>query len=54
MQRGTALYEHYEDKFTSIIGVFGSLDAANSAVEACRREFIADFGIMEEEAGGER
>jgi hypothetical protein len=52
VQRGTALYEHYEDKFASIIGVFFSLDAANGAVEACRREFMADFGIIEEEARG--
>jgi len=51
VQRGTALYERYEDKFTSVLGVFAKLEDANQAVQACRQEFMKEFGIDDAAAG---
>lgn len=49
VQRGTALYDRYEDRFIAIVGVFAALDDANAAVRACRREFMEEFGISDDD-----
>lgn len=53
VQRATALYSSYEDKFAEVIGVYSTLEDANAAVRGSRREFMAEFGIEEEEGEGE-
>ena len=47
VQRATALYQSYEDRFIDIVGVFASLEAANKAVRRCQREFMTEFKIEE-------
>lgn len=51
VQRGTALYNRYEDKFIGIVGIFATLADANRAVQVCQREFMKESGI--EEAAGD-
>jgi hypothetical protein len=47
VQRGTALYERYEDKFIGIVGIYATLEDANRAVQVSQREFMKEFGIEE-------
>ncbi len=50
VQRGTAFYQSFEDRFIEIVGVFASLKDANAAVRLCKKEFMAEFGIAEPES----
>ena len=47
VQRGTAFYQSFDDKFIEIVGVFASLKDANRAVSLCRKQFMEEFGIPE-------
>ncbi|KAJ9165801.1 hypothetical protein NKR19_g14 [Coniochaeta hoffmannii] len=45
VQRGTALYSCYEDRFKDVVGVYSALEDANRAVRECQRGFMAEFKI---------